>query len=215
MAKLMNVLFVFFGEFKNKLLVEIGTLFFKIDLHSSDTFLLGKKFSSNGVTFLRLKKSSRIQIGDHLKLNNGEMFNSIGRQSRCIITVRQGAELIIGNNVGISSSAIFCSKRIVIGNNVKIGGNVCIYDTDFHALDYLSRRSRPQDILETLSKEVHIGNDVFIGAHSTILKGVTVGDRAIIGACSVITKNVLQDEIWAGNPAKCIRRNSLQNASLQ
>ena len=56
------------------------------------------------------------------------------------------------------------------------------------------------------SSPVTIGDDVFIGAHSTILKGVTIGDRAIIGACSVVTKNVPDDEIWAGNPARFIRK---------
>lgn len=49
-----------------------------------------------------------------------------------------------------------------------------------------------------------IGNDVFIGAHSTILKGVTIGDKAIIGAGSVVAKSVPAGEIWAGNPARFI-----------
>lgn len=188
---------------------------FKINLRSADSARLGKNCVSNGMPFLRLKKNSCVVIGDNFKLNNGEVFNSIGRQRRCVITVRACAELVIGNNVGISSSAIFCNKRIVIGNNVKIGGNVCIYDTDFHSLSPVSRRSRHQDMIETLSRDVKIGNDVFIGAHSTILKGVNIGDRSIIGACSVITRDVPKDEIWAGNPAKFIRQISFQNASLQ
>ena len=215
MLTLLNVLLTIINRTRNKFLATTGTWLFKINLQTADTYSLGKNFASNGKTLLRLKKSSRIQIGDNVKLNNGERFNSIGRQDRCVITVRAGAELIIGNNVGISSSALFCNKRIVIGNDVKVGGNVCIYDTDFHSLDFSSRRSRPQDIQQTLSKEVNIGNDVFIGAHTTILKGVSIGDRSIIGACSVITKNVPHDEIWAGNPAKCIRQNSFQNICLQ
>lgn len=47
---------------------------------------------------------------------------------------------------------------------------------------------------------------LFIGAHSIILKGVTIGECAIIGAGSVVTKDVGDDEIWGGNPAKCIRK---------
>ena len=51
-----------------------------------------------------------------------------------------------------------------------------------------------------------IGNDVFIGTNSLILKGVEIGDRSIIGAGSVVTKSVPASEIWAGNPAVFLRK---------
>lgn len=51
-----------------------------------------------------------------------------------------------------------------------------------------------------------IGNDVWIGSHCLIKGGVTIGDGAIIGMGSVVTKDVPPYEIWAGNPAKCIRK---------
>ena len=55
-----------------------------------------------------------------------------------------------------------------------------------------------------------IKDDVFIGAYSFVLKGVTIGNNSIIGACSVVTKNVPDNEIWAGNPAKFIRKNNFK-----
>ena len=61
------------------------------------------------------------------------------------------------------------------------------------------------DSKNTIRKEVFIGDNVFIGAHSTILKGVKIGKNSIIGACSVVTKSVPDNEIWAGNPAKFVR----------
>lgn len=51
-----------------------------------------------------------------------------------------------------------------------------------------------------------IGNDVWVGSHCLIKGGVTIGDGAIIGMGSVVTKDVPPYEIWAGNPAKCIRK---------
>ncbi len=51
-----------------------------------------------------------------------------------------------------------------------------------------------------------IGNDVWIGAHCLIKAGVTISDGAVIGMGSVVTHDVGPYEIWAGNPAKMIRK---------
>lgn len=206
MTKLITTITKSFDNAIGRSLQLMGTFSMKIRLRTATHARIGANAVSNGFAFIRCKKGASITIGNNLKLNNGERFNSIGRQSQCVIAVRANATLIIGNNVGISSSAIFCSQKITIGDNVKIGGNVCIYDTDFHSLDYLARRDRPKDMESTLRREVVIGNDVFIGANSLILKGVSIGDRAIIGAGSVVTKSVPMDEIWAGNPARFIRK---------
>ncbi len=53
---------------------------------------------------------------------------------------------------------------------------------------------------------IEIGNDVRIGAHSIILPGVTIGDGASIGAGSILTKDVPAKTIFAGNPAKMIKK---------
>ncbi|MFR2288129.1 MAG: acyltransferase, partial [Akkermansia sp.] len=91
-----------------------------------------------------------------------------------------------------------------IGNDVKAGFGVHIMDSDFHALDPEARRG-PDDLLQRRSAPVRIGENVFIGAGTFILKGVAIGDNAIIGACSVVTRSIPAGEIWAGNPARRIR----------
>ena len=58
---------------------------------------------------------------------------------------------------------------------------------------------------QRICKPVHIKENVFIGAHSIILKGVVIGENSIIGAGSVVTKSIPSNQIWAGNPAKYIR----------
>ena len=95
---------------------------------------------------------------------------------------------------------------MTIGSRTLIGGGTKIYDTDFHSLDHRQRGDYGRETAVT--KPVRIGEDVFIGAHSIILKGVTIGDRSIVGAGSVVTKAIPADEVWAGNPARCIRRIS-------
>lgn len=174
-----------------------------IVLYSNNTQFTS--FKSHGVPKVNVGLSGKCKIGSNFRMNNRENSNPIGRFHRCSIIVGKKGTLIIGENVGISSIAIVCHNKIEIGNNVNLGGNVVIYDTDFHSLNSFDRLDRVKDIENTISKPVKIGNNVFIGAHSTILKGVTIGDDSIIGACSVVTKSIPANEIWAGNPAKFIR----------
>ena len=89
---------------------------------------------------------------------------------------------------------------------MNFGGNVFIWDTDFHPLNFIDRRKN--DYTATISASINVEDDVFIGANSIILKGVSIGKRSIIGAGSIVTKNVPNDEIWAGNPAKFIRKTN-------
>lgn len=51
---------------------------------------------------------------------------------------------------------------------------------------------------------VDIGNNVFVGASTTVLPGVRIGDDVVIGAGSVVTKDIPSGSVAAGNPAKVI-----------
>lgn len=163
-----------------------------------------KSFHTNGIPYVMVARGGDFSIGRNFAMNNGIKGNPIGCYERCTFFVDRGAVLTIGDNVGMSQAALICHKSITIGNNVKIGGGVCIYDTDFHSLDPVIRRSS-EDLKNRTEKPVVIGNDVFIGAKSIILKGVTIGENSVIGAGSVVTKSVPANQIWAGNPAKFIR----------
>ena len=89
-----------------------------------------------------------------------------------------------------------------LGNQILVGGGTKIYDTDFHWLEFERRMSE----LGGATNPVVIKDGAFIGAHCIILKGVTIGEKSIVGAGSVVTKSIPDGEIWAGNPAKYIRR---------
>ncbi|MEL6918955.1 MAG: acyltransferase [Bacteroidota bacterium] len=153
---------------------------------------------------LRIYKSGLIKLGKQVKINSGARYNPIGGDLRTVFSVNKGASLEIGDFTGISNTAIVCRNHIKIGDYVRIGGGTKIYDTDFHSLDYLQRCDKTKDI--PVSKPVVIKDYAFIGAHSIILKGVTIGTKSIIGASSVVTKSVPDGEIWAGNPARFIKK---------
>ena len=163
----------------------------------------GKDLSVTGPLLLRIHPSSKIVLGDCVKIHSGFNLNPVGAFRRTIIHVSENAKLQIANNVGISNCTIVAQKSVAIGANSKIGGSVEIYDTDFHSL-IPGERLLPDD--PGIAKaNVSIGNECFIGGGSLILKGVKIGERAVLGANSVVAKDIPKEEIWAGNPARKIR----------
>ena len=56
-----------------------------------------------------------------------------------------------------------------------------------------------------IPKPVRLGDRVWVGCRTIILKGVTIGDDAVIGAGSVVTKDVPENVVAAGNPCRVIR----------
>lgn len=143
---------------------------------------------SNSASLINLpKRKNLIKIGKETNVR-GEL-----------LIMEQGGEIIIGEHCFIGAgSRIWSREKITIGNRVLISHNVNIHDNISHSLD---PEERHKDFLHIFcngplipndyrSKEINIGDDVWIGFNATILKGVTVGKGAIIGANAVITKDV-------------------------
>ncbi len=158
---------------------------------------------------LVVNNKGSIEIGDRARINSSRFKNIIGGDTRSSIVVKKGAVLKIGSNFRMSNSAIYCAERITVGDNVMIGGSCKIWDSDFHPLDPVQRLQNPNENYNTAP--IHIGNNVFVGAGTIVLKGVNIGDNVIIGAGSVVAKNIPAGEIWAGNPAKPIGKTADKN----
>ena len=164
----------------------------------------GKDYHLIGSFYIRTKEKSIIKVGSKLTISSGFCYNPICRNIKTALFADKNASLIIGDNVGISGSCIWAHEKITIGNNVKIGADSIVVDSDCHSLDCITRNSI-LDQTEKKNKPIVIGDDVLIGARSIILKGVNIGARSIIGAGSVVTKSIPEDCIAAGNPCKIIR----------
>lgn len=89
---------------------------------------------------------------------------------------------------------------INIGKNVQITRGVTIVT---HGYDWSVLKGKYGDVLGS-SGSVNIGDNVFIGMQTTILKGVNVGNNVIIGANSLVTKDIPDDCVAAGNPCRVI-----------
>lgn len=151
---------------------------------------------------------SDLLILGKFEIGNGVIINSRGIDIfiRSHITVCENALLHIGDFSGLSSSSIYCAKKIYIGNHVNIGVGCLIMDTDSHSLNWEYRADRSVDGIHAKIAPIIIEDYVFIGARSIICKGVRIGARSIIAAGSVVVKDIPSDEIWGGNPAKFIRK---------
>lgn len=117
-----------------------------------------------------------------------------------------GGNITIGDNVGISQSALVAlDADITIGNHTLLGSGVKIYTSDFHSLDHNIRRDVKKDMASRVSKSISIGADCWLGAGVMVLKGVTIGDRVVIAAGSVVTKDIPSDCVAAGVPCRKLR----------
>ena len=89
---------------------------------------------------------------------------------------------------------------INIGNDAQITEGVTLLT---HGYDWAVLKGVYGEILGS-GGGIWIGNNVFIGMKTTILKGVHIGDNVIIGANSLVNKDVPSNCVVAGNPAKVI-----------
>lgn len=189
-------LFYYFLIIKKKLDILVSTFISKllallIGIH------LGKKCHFHGIPIFRKIPNSSISIGDHCIFNSSKKSNFIGINRPCIIaTISRQGMIQIGNSCGFSGVVISSEKEIIIGNNVRIGANSLVTDTDWHSDD--CRINPPRSI--------YIHNNVWIGTNVTILKGVTIGQNSIIGANTTITHDVPPNVVLAGNPPQIIRK---------
>ena len=177
-------------SFKNYILLILN----KVTIGKSD-HIVGKLFIRNKGTFI---------IGNNCCFRSGIRENPVGIHHNLIFDIKPNAILKIGNNVGISNAIIVSSKKIIIEDDVMIGGSVQIYDSNHHSLNYNKRISNYDDDIKT--NPIILKKGCFIGVNSIILKGVTIGEKSIVGAGSVVTKSIPDNEIWAGNPAKFIKK---------
>jgi acetyltransferase-like isoleucine patch superfamily enzyme len=176
--------------------------------------------------FERLRMRRQCLMGQGAVLHDtARVFNMTGRREAVevgtfthvrgeLLTFAHGGEIRIGGYCYIGEGTrIWSARSIRIGEQVLIAHNVTIMDSLTHPIGAAARHEHFRQIITTGhprqldlgERPVDIGDDVWIGCMSVILRGVTLGKGAIVGAGSVVTENVPPWSIVAGNPARIIR----------
>jgi len=128
---------------------------------------------------------------------------SVGDNTRigAFVEIQKGAA--IGKNCKISSHTFIC-EGVTVQDNVFIGHNVTFIN------DKYPRATRADGSLQTEEDwsvvPTLVESGASIGSSVSVLCGVTIGTGAMVGAGSVVTKDIPPGEIWAGNPARFVRK---------
>ena len=123
------------------------------------------------LTEISLDYGGKLEIGGKFKMRDGAK-----------IRVRKGAVCKIGRNTSVNcNNMIACREKVVIGDDVQFSPNVQIYDHDH---DFRVEGGVKAGKFKT--EPIKIGNNVWIGANTVILRGTEIGNNSVVGAGCVL-----------------------------
>ena len=156
----------------------------------------GRRLRTDGIAFIG--PGAVLEIGPKGRIELGRWsWVGHGTKLRChegLVSI--GAKTVLGQECTISAF-----QHVSIGRECVIADRVMVIDFDHGAVE-VERPIRHQGIYK---RDVHVGNNVWIGYGACILRGVTVGDNAIVGTNAVVTSDVPANAVVGGVPARVIR----------
>jgi acetyltransferase-like isoleucine patch superfamily enzyme len=185
-----------------------------IDLNFAE--LESIKTLGNGLSICNHGNNNKIDVGSNvvfnslsIQINANNCYIQIGSNcrlsGRIIMKIADGNAVYFGNNVSVGGANFICSEQtqITIGDNCMIAWGIEFRTTDSHAIFDLTSHARINH-----AEDILIEPDVWIGAHSTILKGAIVRRGSVVAIKSlVVSKFDEPSVILGGTPAKILKRN--------
>lgn len=114
-----------------------------------------------------------------------------------------GGDIVIGSNVFVNRFCSIISRaRIEIGSDCLFGPNVGVYDHD-HGFD---DPTQPIWMQKHTAAPISIGANVWIGANVVITAGARIEDGTVVAANSVVTGTLESGGVYAGAPARLLRK---------
>ena len=114
-----------------------------------------------------------------------------------------GYHICVGDSFYANHNLVITDgARVTFGDGVFIAPNCC-FTTAEHAIDPDQRRAGME-----VAKPISVGNNVWVGAVTTVLAGAAIGDNSVIGAGSVVNRSIPANVVAAGVPCRVIRRRT-------
>ena len=137
-----------------------------------------------------------------ISLDSGSIIfhGSCSLASGCRVSVSNNGLIEFGNNFGANKNFfISCNNHTVFGDDVLIGWNVSFFDANGHPVFHHGKQ-------KDNAKPIYIGDHVWIGSESNILKGADIPPNSIIAYGSLVAKRLEEENaVYGGNPAKKIQ----------
>lgn len=142
-------------------------------------------------------KEKSLNIGVN-KTKGSKMETIVKLEKNSIWNCNNGADLYIGTNFELKSNAkftsgffsvnsgssIICAKEMEFGNDVMMGRNIIVYDSDFHEM------LDEHGFITNLPQKVTIKDHVWLVNNIVVLKGVTIGENSLISSYLTVKKDV-------------------------
>nr|WP_308668980.1 acyltransferase [uncultured Agathobacter sp.] len=145
-----------------------------------------------------ISNNAHFSFSDKGKISIGKRN---GLRRHCEISVSKSGKITIGDDTFFNNGCIVaCHQEITIGSNTRFGPNVIIYDHDY---DFRNPNLKMRK--NHISSSVVIGNNVWVGGNSVILRGTEIGDNCVIAAGSVVKGKIEANTLFIQS------RNELQS----
>ncbi len=147
-------------------------------------------------TEITVDKGGKLSVGKRISIRND-----------CRIVVRKNGVLTIGSNFYMNTGCLISAhESITIGDDVEFGPGVLVYDQDH---DFRAEEGLRAKKFKTAP--VSIGNNVWIGANTIILRGTTIGDNSVVGAGCIIKGEFPPDSVIVQKRNTEILRGSISH----
>lgn len=172
--------------------------------------ILGTELQILGLNpIFKVPKNGKIIIGNKVVLNSDFKNSNTSLTTPVKFITGINGVIKIGKNCDLNGTCMVAYNEIEIGDYCQFASSSIISDTDFHPINPEDRLKQiiglPFDFETVNKKKIKIGNNVWLGWGTIVLKGVTIGDNSIVAAGAVVVKDVPANVIVAGNPAKIIK----------
>ena len=148
------------------------------------------------------KHGGRIVLGDDVRLWSRDREYIVHNQAVRLFTSAPEAMIEVGARTRLNGVSITAVARVSIGEDCYLAAGTTIIDYNGH----VHAAEQRADGMRDEPRPVTLGNRVWTGLRTIVLKGVTIGDGTIVGAGSVVTRDLPANTLCAGNPARVIRQ---------